>query len=67
MPNEDLQWIFGLISFIGVSVYTYFSFLRVYHQKWFKTFAKFNIVGLFYIILIAFFFGTELILSMLLF
>jgi hypothetical protein len=67
LPTEELQFIFTIMSFIGVSTYTYFSFLRVYHQKWLKTFLKFNLVGLVYAILIAFFFVSELAISMLLY
>ena len=36
------------ISIILVSTHSYFSFLNVYGQKWFKTFVKFNLIGFLY-------------------
>ena len=36
------------ISFILVSTHSYFSFLRVYGQGWFKTLIKFNLIGFIY-------------------
>ncbi len=64
---EWLQISLYLMSFIGVSSYAFISFMNVYHQKWFKTLVKFNLVGLVYFFLISFFFVSELFLSMLLF
>ncbi|WP_185153635.1 DUF3667 domain-containing protein [Fulvivirga lutimaris] len=67
IADEDLQVAFGAISFIGVSTYTYISFMKVYKQKWLKTFIKFNLVGAVYFSLIMTFFVAELLISLLLF
>ena len=59
--------IIGVVSFILVSTYAYLSFLRVYKQHWFKTFIKFNLLGLVYGISLLIFFITEMIVSLILF
>lgn len=63
------SWADGLniASFIVVTTYCYFSFLRVYKQGWFKTFIKFNLTGFIYISLILMFLIVEMGISMLLF
>ena len=48
VSDEIAGWIF-FISFIGVSTYAYFSFLKVYKQGWLKTLIKFNLLGFIYI------------------
>jgi hypothetical protein len=65
--DGDSSSIINFISFVGVTSYCYFSFLRVYKQKWFKTFVKFNLTGVFYISLISLFLILELLISMLLY
>ncbi|MBL6445317.1 DUF3667 domain-containing protein [Fulvivirga sp. 29W222] len=67
MEDEEIQGAIGLVTFAIVSTYAYFSFLRVYHQGWFKTLIKFNIVGFIYICFISIFFMGEMLLSMLLY
>ncbi len=67
LPDEDLQKLFGIITFIGVSTYTYISFLKVYKQKWLKTFIKFNLVGIVYFACIMTSFIAEMLISLLLF
>jgi len=41
------DWIL-LITFVLVSAYAYMSFMKVYQQGWFKTLAKFNMLGMLY-------------------
>lgn len=36
------------IAVVLVSAHSYFSFLNVYGQKWFKTLVKFNLIGFLY-------------------
>lgn len=65
-PDANIAGIRGIIaaiSFVGVSTYTYASFLKVYKQHWFKTLIKFNIVGIIYVILLQIFFYAELFIS----
>jgi hypothetical protein len=66
---ESDSWSNGLniVSFVLVTTYCYFSFLRVYRQGWFKTFVKFNMTGFIYVSLIATFLIVELAISMLMF
>ncbi|MEO1051611.1 MAG: DUF3667 domain-containing protein [Bacteroidota bacterium] len=47
MPEENLPLV-AILFFILVSIYAYVSFLRVYGQHWFKTFIKYNLVGMVY-------------------
>ena len=67
ISNEDYQVTFAFISFIGVSTYTYISFLKVYKQKWLKTLIKFNLVGIVYFTLVMTFFIAEMLISLMLF
>ncbi|MEQ8241766.1 DUF3667 domain-containing protein [Fulvivirga sp.] len=67
IANEELQGTFAFITFVGVSTYAYISFMKVYKQKWFKTFIKFNLVGMVYFSLIMTFFIAEMLISLLLF
>ena len=60
------NWIF-LVAFLMVSAYTYWSFLRVYQQGWFKTFIKFGLAGYIYSFFLVLFATGEFILSFLLF
>ena len=56
-----------LMSFLLVSVYTYISFVKVYEQKYFKTFVKFFLVGALYVFCLTLFAGAELMISFFLF
>ncbi len=55
----------NFLIFVLVSTYAYISFLRVYKQGWFKTFVKFNLVGMIYFVLIVTFFLIEMFASFL--
>lgn len=57
-------WII-FISFVLVSTHSYFSFLNVYGQKWFKTLVKFNLIGFLYSWLLLFALVAEMFLSVL--
>lgn len=51
VPDGGIFWVLFL-SLILVSAHSYFSFLNVYGQGWFKTLVKFNIIGLIYAFLL---------------
>lgn len=61
--DEDFTAVINFLSFVGVTTYAYFSFLRVYKQGWFKTLVKFNLTGFMYILLIMMFLMLELVIS----
>lgn len=67
VKKESIQEVMGVASFVIVSTYAYFSFLRVYQQHWFKTLIKFNIAGFIYFSCISIFLLCEMLISMLLF
>ena len=48
VPEGSASFWTILLSMVLVSSHSYFSFLNVYGQKWFKTFVKFNIIGFLY-------------------
>ena len=56
-----------LWSFVLVSVYAYFSFKRVYHQGWGKTFFKFFLLGFVYLFILLLGFISEIYITLLLF
>ena len=60
--GADGFWIIFL-SFVLVCTHSYLSFLRVYGQRWFKTFVKFNLIGFTYSIILMFAVFIELLLS----
>lgn len=63
VQQEEFKILVGIISFILVSTYAYISFLKVYKQHWFKTWIKFNVVGIIYNFLIFTFFVAEMMIS----
>ena len=65
--SESTQTTIAWISFFIVTAYAYLSFLRVYHQGWFKTLVKFSIAGYVYVFFIGVFFVCEMLLSVLLY
>jgi len=67
VQNEDIGSILNIIAFFIVSAYAFISFLRVYGQHWFKTFIKFNVVGIVYCAAIFVFFLMEMLISLMLF
>lgn len=48
VPEGSASFWTIFLSMVLVSTHSYFSFLNVYGQKWFKTFMKFNIIGFLY-------------------
>ncbi|MEP2771005.1 MAG: DUF3667 domain-containing protein [Fulvivirga sp.] len=67
ITHEDAGEILNMIAFLIVTIYAFISFLKVYKQRWFKTFIKFNIVGAIYCFSIFLFFLLEMAVSLLLF
>jgi len=65
--DGGLTFMIGLTFFAWVSIYAYFSFLRVYKQGWFKTLAKFLFVGYFYFTALIFLLIAELYATFMLF
>ncbi len=55
------NWV-GALSFLGVAVYSFISFLKVYQQGWFRTLAKFGLAGcLYFTVLLIFSLGEFMI------
>lgn len=50
----------GLICFLLVSIYAYFSLKKISGQGWFKTFIKFSVLGIFYLTILSFAIVLEL-------
>lgn len=65
--SEDVGAFVALGAFLWVSIYAYISFRNVYKQHWFKTFIKFFVVGVVYLVFVQVFFLAELLISALLF
>jgi len=62
LPEGTGGWTL-FISLVVVSTHSYFSFLKVYGQGWFKTFVKFNLIGFLYNLLLVFAVFLELLFS----
>ncbi len=65
--SSSTNFFIGFGFFAWVSLYAYFSFLRVYKQSWIKTLIKFVMVGYFYFTALIFLLVFELYVSFILF
>jgi hypothetical protein len=63
IPDGAASVYFSLAGVILVSAHSYFSFMNVYGQGWFKTLVKFNLIGLLYSQLLLFAIILELLVS----
>ena len=63
--DPDLRFNIGFFSILLVVLHSYFSFLKVYEQRWFKTLVKFSLISFIYSWLLFFAILTELFFSVL--
>lgn len=65
-PDEDLPFPVA-IAFLGIMIYLFIAMRRVYQQRFWKTFIKFNLLNFFYLLIFTVFFLLTTLVSILIF